>query len=222
MAIYKNTPPVVTDGLVFCLDAANKQSYVSSSTKWFNLSNQTLSGSLVSGPVFENNYGGGITCNGINSYININNSPEIQFPSTSSWSFLFTTELLSQNTAYPSIFSKGTSFLSGILVFYASSGSIYFKHNNDQPTQVNVTMNTPFQYAVTYPGSGSVKIYLNGVYKNNSSTIVSTETSSNATIGAGDSFSNIRMYNFLKYNKELTPSEILQNYNSTKVRFNLK
>jgi len=28
MAIYKNTPPIVTNGLVLALDAANPQSYI--------------------------------------------------------------------------------------------------------------------------------------------------------------------------------------------------
>jgi len=84
-----------------------------------------------------------------------------------------------------------------------------------------VSMNRPFQYTVTDAGTGSVKIYLNGVYRNDSSTIVSTNTSSNAIIGGGDSFSNIRMYNVLKYNKELSAQEVLQNYNATKTRFGL-
>jgi hypothetical protein len=223
MAIYKNTPPIVTSGLVLALDAANRQSYVSESTTWSSLASPSLSATLINGPTYSVEYGGGITCNGINNSINMSNSTTTQFPSGSAWSFSITTELLSQNTTYPSILSKGNSGPggSGIIIFYAGSGSIYFKHNNDQPTQVNVTMNRPFQYAVTYAGTGSVKIYVNGIYRNNSSTIVATETGSNLIIGSGDTFSNIRTYSFLKYSKELTPQEVLQNFNATKTRFNL-
>ncbi len=37
MAIYKNTPPIVTNGLIFYLDASNARSYISSSTVAYSL-----------------------------------------------------------------------------------------------------------------------------------------------------------------------------------------
>ena len=220
MAIFKNTPPIVTDGLVLAVDAANPKSYISGSITWTNLIT-TVNGTLVSGPTYSTTYGGGITCDGIDDSINFNNDIVTQFPATSSWSFIITTELLSQNLPYPSILSKGNSTTSGILVFYYSSGSVIFKHNNVQLNPITVPMNKPFQYVVTYSGTGSVKIYLNGVYKVTGSPIVSTDTGSFLAIGSGDSYANIRTYNFLKYNKELTPQEVLQNYNALKTRFNL-
>jgi hypothetical protein len=215
------TPTIVTNGLVLNLDAANTKSYVSGSTNWFSLGNPSLSGSLVNGPTFSSRNGGSIVFDGSNDYVNLGNNSITQFPSASAWSFSFISELLSQNTAYPSIFSKGNSATNGILIFFSDSGSIYFKHNNSQPSYVRVPMNTPFQYTVTYAGTGSVKVYLNGIYRNDSSTIVSTNTSSDAIIGGGDSFSNIRMYNVSKYNKELSAQEVLQNYNALKSRFGL-
>ena len=218
---FNYSPKVVTDGLVLYLDAANSKSYVSGSTTWSDISRSGNNGTLTNGPTYSSASGGSIIFDGVNDSANLGNNSITQFPSASAWSFTFTSELLSQNTAYPSIFSIGNSATNGILIFFADSGSIYFKHNNSQPSYVRVPMNTPFQYTVTYAGTGSVKVYLNGIYRNDSSTIVSTNTSSDTIIGGGDSFSNIRMYNVSKYNKELSAQEILQNYNATKTRFGL-
>jgi hypothetical protein len=79
-------------------------------------------------------------------------------------------------------------------------------------------MNAPFQYTVTYSG-GAVKIYLNGSYRNNGPTIVSADTTSNLLLAAGDSFSNIKVYDFMKYNRQLSNQEILQNYQAMLPRF---
>jgi hypothetical protein len=35
---YANGPRIVTDGLVCCLDAANRKSYPGSGTTWYDLS----------------------------------------------------------------------------------------------------------------------------------------------------------------------------------------
>lgn len=219
---FSYSPKIVTDGLVLYLDAGNPYSYVSGSIPWNDLSRSQISGSLINGPTFSTTYGGGITCDGLNDYITVSNNPATQFPHTSAWSFSIVTELLTQNGPYPSILSKGVSTTSGILVFFTDSGSaVYFKHNNTQPTSVSVSMNKPFQYTVTYSGAGAVKVYVNGEYKNTSATMASTDTTNAFNIGVGDTFSNIRTYSFLKYSKELTAQEVLQNYNATKTRFGL-
>jgi hypothetical protein len=61
MAIYKNTPPIITSGLTLYLDAANSKSYVTGSTRWNDLGGLRNSGSLVSGSGFSTDGGGSIT-----------------------------------------------------------------------------------------------------------------------------------------------------------------
>jgi len=50
MAIYKNSPPIVTNGLVIALDANNVKSYPGQGTVWTDLSGNgfdaTMSGSV--------------------------------------------------------------------------------------------------------------------------------------------------------------------------------
>lgn len=218
---FNYSPKIVTDGLVLYLDAANSKSYVSSSTTWNDISRSGNNGTLVNGPTFTGSNGGAIVFDGTNDYASLTNNTTTQFSNTEPWSFSLTTELLSQNTAYPSILNKGSAATTGLLLFYYSSGSIVLKHNNSQPNPIIVSMNRPFTYTATYSGSGTVKIYLNGIYRVDGPTMVSVDTANNLTLGFGDAYANIRMYNFSKYNRALTAQEVLQNYNATKTRFGL-
>jgi hypothetical protein len=47
MAIYKNTPPIVTNGLVMNLDAGSRMSYPSSGTTWNDLSGNNVNVTLT-------------------------------------------------------------------------------------------------------------------------------------------------------------------------------
>ena len=216
---------IVTTGLVLNLDAANPRSYAPpfNGTTWQNIApvSSSLTGSLVGGVAYTGSNSGALVFDGINDYVNLGNTPATQFPNTSPWSFSITTELLSQNTLYPGILVKGNHSSTGLLVFYYSSGSIVLKHNNQQPNAFVVSMNRPFMYTVTYAGSGTAKVYLNGLYRAEGPPMAGVDTTSNLLLGVGDSYSNIRVYNFTKYNRELNPSEVLQNFNATRARFGI-
>lgn len=56
-----HSPRIVTDGLVLCLDAANKKSYPGSGTTWFDLSGRNNNGTVSAGqPYFLNNIANGV------------------------------------------------------------------------------------------------------------------------------------------------------------------
>jgi len=210
---------IVTSGLIEYLDAGYSTSYGGTGTTWNNVAGTAGgTGTLVNGPTYSSNNGGSIIFDGIDDYVNIPNSSLTQFPVNSGWSFTISSEMISLNSPYPSILNKGNSGTTGILVFYSSGGNIWFKHNNSQPTSVVALMNAPFQYTVTY-GGGAVKIYLNGSYRNNGPVIASVDTTSNLSLAAGDSYSNIKIYDFMKYDRQLSDQEILQNYQIMLPRF---
>ena len=181
----------------------------------------SITGSMINRPTFSSRNGGNIVFDGVNDYVSLSNSTTTQFSNTDPWSFSIITELLSQNAEYPSILNKGSAATTGLLLYYFSSGSIVLKHNNLQPNPIIVPMNRPFVYTATYSGSGAVKIYLNGIYRVDGPTIVSADTTNNLTLGFGDAYSNIRVYNFSKYNRALSQQEITQNYNALKSRYGL-
>jgi hypothetical protein len=80
-------------------------------------------------------------------------------------------------------------------------------------------------YCITTNGSNSHKIYLNGsLQTTNTTSITRTTTPSLQTyeIAKDDTvarYGNGTYYNVLRYNRELSASEVLQNYNSTKGRY---
>jgi hypothetical protein len=191
---------------------------------WKDLSNNSNNGELVNIPKFSANYKGGITFDGSDDYINCGNKTTAQFTHTSAWSFSFFGMVVSQNTTYPGFIKKGNSALSGILVFYANlSGTTYIilKHNNNQPVNVTIQVGVPFHYTVTHNGTGTTRVYKNGVYVANGPTIVSTETTNDLLLGTADAYGNVTMYNFMKYNIRLTDSQVLENFNSLKSKFSL-
>ena len=67
--------PIVTDGLVLYLDAANTKSYISGSTDWYDLTTYNNDGTLTNGPVFSDENEGNITFDGIDDYVNIPYDP---------------------------------------------------------------------------------------------------------------------------------------------------
>ena len=62
---YKYGPSIVTDGLVFYVDAGNSKSYPGSGTTWYDLSGRKNDGTFSATPTTSNSGGGSITFDGI-------------------------------------------------------------------------------------------------------------------------------------------------------------
>jgi hypothetical protein len=73
--------PIVTDGLVYALDAGNLVSYPKSGTAWYALTGSAGTATLTNGPVFNPADGGLINFDGVDDYAVTSN-----FPSLSNWS----------------------------------------------------------------------------------------------------------------------------------------
>ena len=63
----QHSPRIITDGLVLCLDAANKLSYPGSGDVWTDLAGSN-NGALTNGPTFSSANGGNINFDGTNDY----------------------------------------------------------------------------------------------------------------------------------------------------------
>ena len=64
----KNRNSVVTDGLVFYVDAGNEDSYPGSGTTWYNLAGSN-NGTLTNGPTYSSANGGSIVFDGTNDHV---------------------------------------------------------------------------------------------------------------------------------------------------------
>jgi hypothetical protein len=217
----------VTDGLVLYLDAANSKSIVSGSTTWNDLSRGGNNGTLVNGPTFSSASGGAIVLDGSNDYVGTSN---IQVTSNFTYDFIFDTSNLTNNTINDLV--KGTAGYGGQNVsFHLSntnsifvnstlsdfSGYIYFTGYNW------FTNRGLHHYTVTieYTTSTIFKLYVDGVLKD-------TQSSNNYNnyLPAFNSISyadgvSYSAYLFRLYNRTLSATEVLQNYNATKARFGL-
>jgi len=65
LAIFYN-PAIVRDGLVLCLDAANRKSYPGSGTTWTDLSGRGNTGTLTNGPTYSSSNGGSLGFDQVN------------------------------------------------------------------------------------------------------------------------------------------------------------
>jgi hypothetical protein len=234
---FSFSPKIITDGLVLYLDAANTRSYVSGSTAWTDLSRSGNNGTLVNGPTFNGANGGSIVFDGSNGYVISTNNIEIISNQTRSIDVWF---YLNNSTARHVLCSWG-AFNAGQLcnlevnqVIGANTNYPYFAgFNNDAHVAQTIPVNTWTNIILTYDGGNlntatGIKFYINGVSKsvlfNFSSNPINTPNSKVylGYEGAGSrNPMNGRIANCKIYNRALSASEVLQNYNATKTRFGL-
>jgi len=222
-----HSPKIVTDGLVFCVDAADKKSYSGSGTTWTDRGGNGNNGTLTNGPTFDSANGGSIVFAGDDEYIATNNilelgssnfSINIIFKSTgTSWQY-FTSNKANFNGPFC---RTGMELTSGKLRFYLEE--------DNQSNLVVLSQNAYNDgnwYEVVFVRTGSTGyIYVNGQLENSGTTKSGNvgDSTSNWAIGGGPGDSSGNLIGSIStvkiYNKALTADEVLQNYNATKSRF---
>ena len=221
-ALVTPSSGIITDGLVLNLDAGNILSYPGTGTDWFDLTGNN-NGTLINGPTFDSGNGGSISFDGVNDYV-ITNTTRTDFTTTNQISigmwFKINTFTLTRGLFQ---FASGlTSGLPWILVRTTISNQLtyYFSGNAYRVTH---TINpTSIQYInLTYDGT-TWRVYLNGVLQGSYVGFIGNNNGNNLYIGNGYAgYLDMNCYNFHVYDKGLTESEVLQNYNATKGRFGL-
>jgi hypothetical protein len=222
---FNYSPKVVTDGLVLYLDAANQYSYVSGSTSWNDISRSGNNGTLVNGPIYNNANGGSIVFDGTDDIVNVSSIILV-----GDFSITQTINLISTSNGPMPIgggyFASGSDYRGYIWFRTAAANEIRFKVNGETGPDFSVLsskwVNKIITYTVTRNGSTS-KIYINGVEEGSSS--ISTNNFTIRTIGASYNYPayscNGKIYTTSIYNRALSATEVLQNYNATKTRFGL-
>ena len=222
MGFYRG-PNIVTDGLVFAIDAGSERSYPGSGTTTTNIINGA-SGTLTNGVGYVSNNGGAFDFDGTDDFIlfpddtNLN----LQTLTMESWSYLNTTiqqygflfEKGLVNTQYANFF-ENTIFVFRTMGLSTSSlniASSLFSANS-------------WNHIVCTYASGTKRIYLNGIQVGVATGLTGTiSTNANGPrIGAHSSgyYLDGEIAASRVYNKALTAAEVLQNYNAQKSRFGL-
>jgi len=227
---FNYSPKTITSGLVMCLDAANTKSYPGSGTTWTDLSGKGNHGTLTNGPTFNSSNLGSIVFDGVDDYVNILNSTNlnpVKNMTISSW-----VNITSFNNTYIGILDKyngGTS--TGFAVYIPNvSGIQRFRFLNNATSYSEVTatssISTGLWYNVTCTYDGTnINIYVNGSFESSASCSGNNNGNSDAVKlggdGASTNYTNMKLASVQIYNRDLTSTEILQNYNALKTRFGL-
>jgi hypothetical protein len=230
---YNFSPKIVTDGLVLYLDAANTRSYVSGSTTWNDISRVGNNGTLINGPTFNSLNGGSIVFDGVNDYANLGTS--INFSNyTNGFTIGFWVKTLSTIQSNRYLFSKVTNsgvdnqfsvlygYVANTYELYGGVGGSGASQNIRTNSQISVNdTNWHFLY---YTVGTTTTGYLDSVVKFTNTYpslafVSSTNNNLISTFATTSAFGNLSLANMILYNRILSATEILQNYNATKTRY---
>jgi len=228
-----STPSVITNGLSLHLDAGNLTSYLGTGSTWTDLSGNNNNGTLNGQMVYSTLNGGSLLLDGINDYVDFGNNTLLYNAHDNSFTQEFWVNMNSASTLR-TIFRVDDWARIWIQM---SSTQIIFKigYDNGPAQSDTVTYNGNFDYnqwyniTVVWSKLSQQKIYVNGVLVVERTPLFSsypgiTGTAGGANLGRGHStpYSNYsigKISIFRHYNRVLTSTEILQNYNATKTRF---
>jgi|694.fasta_scaffold04417_11 hypothetical protein len=229
---YSNGPRIVTDGLVLYLDAGNSKSYPGTGTVWNDLSGNNNNGTLVNGPTFSSANKGSIVFDGVNDGCNINNNSFIN--PTNAITFGAIVNLSGYGSNYAPIIFKQNNYTSLYeqYALYLTNSSVGAAVTGVDRSQKIVSINQDLRNQYLHlVGTCDTETNLLSFYLNGSliQSVAFTSTfdisTQNLRIGYMDSnylgFSLGKIFITYIYNRALSPTEILQNYNATKGRFNL-
>jgi hypothetical protein len=231
------SPGVVTDGLVLFLDAGNKLSYPGTGTTWGDFSGNSNNGTLLNGPTFNTGSGGSIVFDGAEDYVTIPYRPSLGLTSQGSINIW----------CYPTTLSQG--LFAGLLGMTTGGNNneqsyyiLWRKQNNNIQAGIQNggtynTIQTPlptsiswYNFTLTWNGS-SLNLYQNGVSVSTpvAQTINAQALNSAVAVGGrmfgGDSGNNGYFNGYIPiaqiYNRALTATEVLQNYNATRGKFGI-
>ena len=228
-------PRIVSNGLVLCLDAANKRSYPGTGTTWTDLSGNSNNGTLTNGPTFSAGNMGSILFDGTNDYAVVNPVSAFNIYCISMW-FKPTTIINSVSAATTLIHFKTSTYkyigFGPVTNRVANEYITIVQEPGDKRTAVNdggsLSAGTWYNIVFNYESS-QYNIYINNTLK---STTIGSSTgnvplitdpdfiylnSYEGTSGYLDSSLSMCMI----YNRALTAAEMLKNYNATKGRFGL-
>lgn len=234
----KNRNSIVTDGLVFYVDAGNEDSYPGSGTTWTDLI-EGVNGTLTNGPTYNSGNGGYIDLDGSNDLVEFGNTG-IEIKCMNCW-FHIDAQVTSSTTRFGFLSFDTTGVSSdpqGGCAFGSASGYA----TNETFMMLDGT--SAGDYGRTYikdnipAGWNNIVMNWNGssydIWLNNSKKTAYTGTDNNADVAlitsndlalggsfwkSGDTPFNGRWALFSIYNSSLTDAQITQNYNALKNRF---
>ena len=225
MALTHGIKPIVTNGLVLCLDAGNRKSYPTTGTTWTDLSGRGNTGTLTNGPTYSSVNGGSIVFDGSNDYVQVTGSI-----TTSTCTFIVWIYMNGGQGLYDGIiFSRSTDVVG---MHFSGSNSISNRVAYTWLTQATVDwdsgLNIPnatwcmIAVSISPTSATGYLCQSSGITTATNNTTHAAATLDAIMIGR-DTFSTRYMTGNIGvaqiYNRALTATEISQKYNALKSRY---
>jgi hypothetical protein len=226
---------IVTDGLIFMVDANNIVSYPKSAARVYNLIGGNR-GDLINGVGFINNNGGTWTFDGVDDYINIPYSSSQNLTSQGTISVWINPATITQGS-FAGLVAQctggGVNQQAYQLSWRQVSNALYGAICNGSGTYNEIFASLPttanIWYNIVFTWNGSIlSMYNNGTLLSQTTQTINNQVlATDLTIGGftykgagggGEPF-NGQIANVELYNRGFTAAEIQQNYQATKDKF---
>ena len=222
---FNYSPRVITDGLVLYLDAANTRSYPGTGTVWSDLSRGGNNGVLTNGPTFNSGNGGNIVFDGVDDRVTTNSI------SLTNWTIQVWFKSAPVAGQFKGIveFALTSTGRSGLGINTNGRPLITYPTSLFNVSQGSAIDNNTWCCLTGTLNSGTPNLYVNGVLQSLSGNSSAANAITLNTIFIGD-FTivpstlyplNGNIASVIFYNRALSATEILQNYNTTKSRFGI-
>jgi hypothetical protein len=230
--------PIITDGLVFVLDAANKNSFISGNTTCYDLSGNNYNGTISSGVTYNSNNGGFFTFNGTNGNISFGTNTPKLYPRTDNYTWCGWLKFDSLSGARQIWYGNAGGGNDGVGILLDKTGStnrifieILGTLNGRQFKYIttNSYLNTWNYWCFVLDATTFTRtIYVNGIEL--ASDVILNWGNLRQEPSAGvngiyiGGYNGIQWFydgsisNIMVYNKALSSNEVKQNYNALKFR----
>jgi hypothetical protein len=224
---FANT--IVQQGMLLNLDAGNSYSYAGAGSTWIDVSGNSYNATLVGSPSYTSNNNGGIIFDSNAKYGTLPTSGLAfgtgQF-AIEVW--VYSTAAVTNNVIYASQSSNVAGF---VALFYPSGLGFALTDFNSVGVrtttthQTAVSQNTWYHVVGIRNASNQYIVYVNGVASTTNATATTSLTTAAPQIASNPATSLERFTGTIAslrlYNRSLSATEVLQNYNATKGRFGL-
>lgn len=218
----QHSPSIVTSGLVYCSDPANLRSYPGSGTSMYDISGNGYTGTLTNGPVYTSGINGYFTYDGVDDKVTTGFSPNYLSTTWEAW--VYCTQNISTYNMFMGTYLPYFGFMNGnSLIFSNTIGSgqqtIY--------ATSTLSLNTWYYTCFTTQQSGSntiASIYVNGAL-DSQSTLTGLQNAPSSAFAIGEGYTSTwypfkgRIGPVKIYNRALSATEVLQNFNALRGRY---
>ena len=238
MGVAYNSGSIITNGLVLCLDAANRKSYPGSGTTWTDLSGRGNNGTLTNGVGYNSANRGSLVFDGVDDYVNFTDKPEFTFTDAKFSLEIFFRYVNKTDTDNSIIGKRDYGFTQREYNFYmyepSSTPTLRFIISSNLTANWTIVESSTIQkntwyHAVATSDAGVGRIYLNGILNVTNNSMNSSTTNGTSPLTIGNAFNSGSALQYFNgsiplariYNRALTAQEIQQNFNATRSRFSI-